>query len=260
VTLAKTLLATTALVLFVSTASAGQNSGPHANGSAARFMRPAVGRHFGKGIPPAVTTRKPYRAPLDIPLYLPGVTFSNLSSDKNARFISWYGYTFLNHSSCYYQSVYSHWCLTEQANNAAPFYGAGKKVTKLGAALFSGTASAAEANLGIYSATASGLPGNELAGASTATDCPSAVCWVDVDIFLKRGKKYFFEVRCGTGTGGCDGGWNMEDIDFSGAEADWFHYEQTFTFVSSSTRYTSRQSSPWHETSEYPAEGAFVIK
>jgi hypothetical protein len=241
-------------------APAGQKGSPPDDRFVPRFTKPGAPRPALNAVPAEVMAPRRHPAPVRLPLDLPGATFSNLGKDENARFISWYGYSFLNHSSCYYQSVYYHYCLTEQANNAAPFFGAGKKVKKIGAVIFSDTASAIEANLAIYSATASGLPGNELAGGSTTTECKSAVCWVDVDIVLKRGQKYFFEVRCGTNAGGCAGGWNMENTDFSGAEEDWFHYAQTFTYVSPSTVFSSRQSSPWHQTVEYPAEGAFVIK
>ena len=89
-------------------------------------------------------------------------------------------------------------------------------------------------NVGIYSATASGLPGNELAGASTtASHCSaSGLCTVRVDIKLKAGTEYFVEVACGQNTKSCYGAWDMESLDWSGDQPDYWHYKEYGTYGS----------------------------
>ena len=140
------------------------------------------------------------------------VTFSNLSNDKNAEFISWYGYGMKYSTVSYYFSSHSWIRENTSAYNAAPFTGAGRKVTRIGAPV------GESINLGIYSETQSGLPGRELAGGSTTSSgtdpCCQGINWVKVDITLNAGQEYFFAARCASSP--CLGSWAMEDTDFSG--------------------------------------------
>jgi hypothetical protein len=140
-------------------------------------------------------------------------------------------------------------------------------VTKILVPLTSLTGPKTEYNVGIYSATPSGLTGSlELAGGSTTasdTDyCCTGVRSVDVDVTLKRGQKYFLEVGCPPQTGGCNGGWAMEDTDFSGDVQDYFRYKQRGTYIDtySHVTRTSFFSSPWHLSTEYPEQPAAIVK
>jgi hypothetical protein len=185
-----------------------------------------------------------------------GVTFSNLSKDKNAEFISWYAFTIIDSSYSFYVSASSHEKFSETGFNAAPFLGKGRKAKKIGAPIFS-YASDYEFNLGIYSAI-DGLPGNELAGGSALAN-DMGLTWVKVNIFLDAGQEYFFAVRCASAP--CVGGWDVENINFTGSAVDYWHVKlyETYNFHYGHT-YTYSDSSPWHSSTSIPATGAFVIK
>jgi hypothetical protein len=76
---------------------------------------------------------------------------------------------------------------------------------------------------------------------------------------LEKGKQYFVAVECANAP--CDGGWNVENTDFSEDAIDYFqvriketynfHYGHTDTYV-----YTSSPGSG----SPIFAEGAFILK
>jgi hypothetical protein len=260
----KPLLATTALVVCLATAHADREIGRPSDRIVPRFMKQSVPGMLVHGFPVTVMPGRRGAAPVrnNVPLNERGVTFSNLSKDKNAEFVSWYGFTAVYSTTGEYVSHSYHYKFSEIGFNAAPFMGAGKKVTKIGAPFFT-YSSDYEVNLGIYSATASGLPGNEIAGGSTTGSdtvlCCTGFRWVNVDIFLKAGKEYLFAVRCGSAP--CDAGWNVEDTNLSGSAVDYWivkEYE-TYNFDYGKT-YTYSYTSPWHSTSGFPANGAFVIK
>jgi hypothetical protein len=262
-TYGKALLATTALVLCVSVAYAGRETGRPSDRIVPRFMKqgaPGVDVH---GVPVTVLTGRKFTNPAhaDDPLYEPGVTFSNLSKDKNAEYISWYGFTAIDSEYSYYQSSHYHYKVSEVGFNAAPFTGAGRRVKKIGAPIY-GSESVLEFDLGIYSATVSGLPGNEIAGGSAIAN-DGGLAWVTVNIFLDAGQKYFFAVRCGENKSSCEGGWNLENTNFTGGAVDYWHYKIRETdgcTGSGCSSPTYSYSSPWHESTEIPATGAFVIK
>ena len=126
--------------------------------------------------------------------------------------------------------------------------------------------SLAEFNVGIFSATASGLPGNhELAGGTTTASYTNLCCTsarsIDVNITLTAGQKYFVEVSCApTRQSNCYGLWLMEDTDFSGDSQDYFHWEEIESWTSGGTRFTYTISSPWHLSTEHPVEAAAIVK
>jgi hypothetical protein len=94
---------------------------------------------------------------------------------------------------------------------------------------------------------------------TTASDneyCCTAVRSVHVHVTLKAGQKYFLEVTCKSDD--CEGGWDMEDSEFSGDVQDYFRYKlHRWAYHS----YSFTLSSPWHLTTpEYPGQPAAIIK
>jgi hypothetical protein len=251
--LTKTLLITTALVLCVSTAIAVPNAEKARARISQRLMKfgtPVIVRH---GFPVTVVrTGRPGHLPKPHAPYhfARGVTYDTLDEDdKNAQFVSWYGYRVEKASSCFTSSTY-HSCFTASATNAIPITGLGYRAGKVSVPLSSFTPSA-EYNVGLYSATASGLPGNELTGASTTasdtTYCCTGLRTVKVDpIKLKAGEKYFVEVTGGKNSTNSDGAWDMESLDWSGDQVDCYQFKEHVTYNSGSGTYSSNFSSPWH--------------
>jgi hypothetical protein len=259
-TFKRTILATTALVLCVAAAYAARETGRPSDRIVPRSLNHGASGIVVHGVPLTVLTGTKFRAParVDDPLYQPRVTFSNLSKDKNAEYISWYGFTAIDSEYSYFENSDYHYKVSETGFNAASFTGAGRKVKKIGAP----AGCDCEVNLGIYSATASGLPGNEIAGGSAVAE-DGGLTWVRVDIDLTKGREYFFAVRCGENTNGCGAVWDLENTNFSGSAVDYWHvhlYETyNFSFGTGNTE-TYSYSSPWHESTALPATGAFVIK
>jgi len=253
------LLLTTALVLCVSTGFAGQNTHETSDRISVlnrKFGLPVGPHHRILAAMPVGKAGAPGH--LNVLPDVANATFNNFSKDANARFVSWYGYVtegvFSGDCSCT--------CSAFTASNAIPFTGAGATVTRIKVPITSLTGPNTEFNVGIYSATASGLPGSlELAGGSTtASDtkyCCTAVRSVSVNITLKAGKKYFLEVSCAY-VEDCSGGWDMEDTDLSGTAQDYFRYKLVqYSYCGGGTHISS---SPWHLSTEYPEQPAAVIK
>jgi len=248
------LLITTALVLCVSTAFAVPNAEKARERVLQRLTKggiPVVVRH---GFPVTVImTRKPGEAPrTHAPWHFArGVTYNTLDKDdKNAQFVSWYGYRAEKSSGCWSYSVY-HSCFSISAANAIPITGLGYKATKISVPLFTFYPSA-EYNVGIYSATASGLPGSELTGASTTASstmyCCTGLRTVRVPpVKLKAGTNYFVEVTGGKNSTNANGTWDMESVDWSGDMPDYFHFKEHYTLTYGTT---GSFSSPWHRSSD----------
>jgi hypothetical protein len=249
----KSLLAATALAVSVAAVSASQSSDPPEDRLMSGFMKPGQPGIFVHGFPVAVTTSKPRTGSVHAnaaPKYRDAI-FDNIAwryLDTNAAWISWYGYVGLDEQSCYFQSSNYHYCISETENSALAFKGTGKRATKIGVA--------GRGDFGIYSATASGLPGHELAGGSCA---PSfyGLCWIDIDLFLKKDRKYFLEVSCTRPS--CVSTWDMENTDFSGDELDYFQLKEHKTYNYGTGTHTTSFSPPWHETTLIPATGAAII-
>jgi hypothetical protein len=118
--------------------------------------------------------------------------------------------------------------------------------------------------VGLYSATASGLPGNELTGASTTasdtTYCCTGLRTVKVaPIKLKAGQKYFVEVTGGKSSTDSNGVWEMESLDWSGDMVDYYHFKEHVTYNSGSGTYSSNFSSPWHQSTYIPSNPAAKV-
>jgi hypothetical protein len=258
------LLTATALVLCVSAVSAAWERGRPNDRIVPPWMRAERSAHVAKDFPAIVrgTTDNAVRAhaTLSTPKY-PNAIFDNIDwKDKNQEWLSYYGFSVNKSSYSYYYSSHSWVKEAESASNALPFEGTGKKARKIGVPLFNVYSFSGEFNVGIYSATASGLPGNELAGGSTtASDsdiCCTQLRWVDIDIKLKAGRQYFLAVSCGVGQSTCYGGWLMEQTG-----EDYFHVRETESYDTAYSGGTQHYtySSPWHET-VIKAEGAAIIK
>jgi len=191
-----------------------------------------------------------------------GVIFSNFSKDANAQFISWYAFRTLNYSSSYTNS-YSHYRVSAVGYNALPFHGGGtlKKMT------FAGFASNPNMEFkgAILSTTPSGLPGTELASTASTTFSDTSFCCTGVrTVKFTAGEKtlpdgdYFVVVECASNP--CQGGWDIEDADYTGNMVDyWFYrFKEVYTSGCGTGHYT--YSTPWHESTTLPATGAVVIK
>jgi len=254
----KTLLATTALVLGASLAFAAQHNDKAFSKLPARFQ-PAnqhaslvINKSANHGV---VHNNKSH--------WTPGSVFSNFSKDANAEFVSWYGYTALNSSYSYYSTSTYHYKVTDKSNNATPFTGSGKLKTMT----FAGFAYSAndEFQGQILSATSSGLPGAALATTSATTFSDTADCCTSArTVKFTSGAKslpsgnYFASVECANSP--CYGGWAMENVDFTGAAVDYYHYYEKETYNYGSGTHTSVYSSPWHESTEFPTNGAVIVK
>src|SRR5438067_443552 len=103
--LRKTLLVTTALVLGTSLAFAGQKGYTPKNPKLAKLFINAG--HMVKGVPVTVLTSQRGSQPAhNNPPNLASAKFTNYSKYANAQFVSWYGYTAANESSCYSSGSY----------------------------------------------------------------------------------------------------------------------------------------------------------
>lgn len=261
----ETLVVTTALVLCASLAYADQKGAVPKSGKAmSKTFRMFTVGHAVSGIPLAVSTSKRSSRPVHNGTpNLANAIFSNYSKDANAQFISWYGYVVANYSSCISESHF-HSCVHFAGNNAFAFTPAAtvtsKKVT---VPVFSFYPSALY-EVDIYSSVG-GLPGNVLAHSRkfTASDtslCCTASRTVAMKANLVAGTQYFIGVACASNP--CQGGWEMEDTDMSGAAVDYWQYQETYTRCTHAGFPTvaCTTGSPWHASTYYPETGAVVIK
>ena len=193
--LRKMWCATTALVLCVSAGMAAQETSHPGDGNLIVHRKPGPPARPGCLVSAVVAVGHADAAPIrnNVAHRTPLATFNNFSKDKNAEFLSWYGFAVISSAYCYYYESASHYCFSEVAANAIPITGTGAKVKRITVPLFSSTGAKTNYNVGIYSATPSGLPGNlELAGGSTtASDtelCCTAARTVNVDITLQAGE------------------------------------------------------------------------
>lgn len=261
----KTLLATTALVLGASVAFAMHVNAPI-------NQRPNLpGEHFGTAghvvhgvaVEFSIGNTKNLPAIRNNKLVPGGKIFSNFSKDKNAEFVSWYGFRVENSAFSYYYSSHDFVKGDDVANNAIPFTTKGGTLKSMS---FGGFAyeSTAEWQGQILSATASGLPGNALATTSSTTESDQSLCCTSVRTvkFTTGGTlpagNYFATVVCANSP--CNGGWAMEDTDFSGATVDYYHFNDKSTYNFGTGTHTNHFSSPWHKSTYYPTAGAVVIK
>jgi hypothetical protein len=274
--LRKTLITTSALVLGVSLTFAGPKTGQTANRISLREGKPGIPSPLDHSIPAAVMITKAGAGPVhnNVSHWVPGATFNNFGKDKNAEFVSWYGFAAVSAEYSSYVSSHYHYKFSEVGFNATPFTGNGKAPKTMTFAGFAySNASTAEFEGAILSATTSGLPGKAIATTSATTLSETSLCCHSVRTVkfhrapvLTSGKEYFAAVECVNRP--CEGGWAMEDTDFSGAVVDYWHVHEKETYgdctgscsqcVGSSC--VASYSSPWHESTKYPTAGAAIIK
>jgi hypothetical protein len=271
--LRKTLLVTTALVLGASVSYAGIKGNDPGAKIHPKFLSLGQPGHMVHGNPVNVANGNTKNLP---PVHnskvLPsGGLWSNLSKSPNALWISWYGFTAENSAYSYYASKDYHYNYDDVASNAVPFSTSGGKAksAEFGGFMY---ASTAEVEAQILSSTGSGLPGNPVATTASTTMSDSSLCCSDGrTVKFPKGTSiaagnYFATVNCVNSP--CYGGWAMEDVDFSGATVDYFHYKdhETYNFGTSCPsgtfchNHTFNSSSPWHKSTFYPTAGAMLIK
>jgi hypothetical protein len=264
--LRKTLLVTTALVLGASLAYAGQKGFMPKNSKAmAKAFRLVQVGHAVNGVPVIVTTSKRGTHPVhNIAPHLESVIFSNYDKDEpNAQFISWYGFTIANESSCYSYSSF-HSCFNYSGNNALAFTPAATVTTrKVTVPVFSYYPSALY-EVDIYSSVG-GLPGNVIAHSKTFSASDTSLCCtasrtVPIKANLTGGTQYFLGVVGTQKHGNAYGGWDMESTDWSGTAVDYWHYVEVIKYSSGTGWHTYSYSSPWHASTYFPVTGAVILK
>jgi hypothetical protein len=260
----KSLLVTTALVLGTSVASAATHKAPAFHPA---FLNHGVPGHFvGHSFGPVAlgTGKTDTKATLHNVLHTPKSGATNFSKSPNGQWISWYGYTAENISSCYTSSYYGyHYCIQDNANNAAPVTLA-KKV-KAGATISIPLFQEEGASVTpvIYSATASGLPGKVLSSGTITGASDNEYCCTNArSATLSKGVaagNVFVGLECGAAP--CYAGWDMEDTDFSGdaSSIDYFHYTEAETYSYGTGVHSTKFSEPWFESTYYPTNGAYSI-
>jgi hypothetical protein len=263
--LRKTLLVTTALVMSASVAYANHKSvvASRTESHLAKFLSVGKVGHMVHGQPvTALTSNRGDRPIHNNTPHLEAAKFSNWGKAANAQYVSWYGYTAVAASSCFSGSSYFE-CFKEQANNALAFTSGVTASTKTAEiALFSFYPSA-QYQVDLYSSSG-GLPGAVLGHSKSTSDSDTSLCCtaartVKMTTPLTAGTPYFLGVVCASNP--CDGGWNMENTDFSGASVDYFHFNESGSYsFSGSGVHTFHFSSPWHASTYLPTTGAIVLK
>lgn len=254
-----TLLATTALVLGATVAFANHGTAPRHQAPTAQHFVPG---HSVHGVAMAVMTNKHSGVVHNNHALPPGGVYNNFSKDANAQFVSWYGFRVENSNVSYYFSAHS-W-IKEQvtAANAVPFTGSGKAKGMT----FAGFGYSANMEFaGQILSSSGGLPGAVVAQTASTTMSDNALCCtsarqVNFPHKVVLSGNYFASVACTNSP--CDGGWAMEDTDFTGGTVDYYHdkVNETYnTYYSGGTQHYSF-SSPWHASTYYPTAGAVIVK
>jgi hypothetical protein len=259
--LRKTLLVTTALVLG---ASVAYSKGVMPKNSKLQAKLISHAAHVVNGAP--VIVRPDHRGiqpTHNVVPHLESSKFSNYSKNANGQYVSWYGFTAANESSCYSYSIY-HSCFNFVGDNALSFTsGVTAPTKKVTVPMFSYFPSA-QYEVNIYS-DAGGLPGSVLATSHTFSDSDTSLCCtssrtVAIHANLTAGQTYFIGLVGTLNNGNSYGGWNMEDVDFSGASVDYWHYNEVIRYSSGTGYHTYSYGSPWHASTYIPSTGAVVLK
>jgi len=264
--LRKTLLVTTALVVGASVAYAGHQKFNLNNSKAAQKIL-SIGKvgSMAKGLPGMVITTKRGAHPVHntLPPHMTSAVFTNFDGDDaNAQYVSWYGYRAEASSGCWSYSIY-HSCFNVQGDNALKFTSAVTKTTKKASVAMFSFYPSAQYQVKVYS-DAGGLPGAVLATSKKFSDsdtslCCTAIRTVAIAAPVTAGTTYFLGV-VGASTPS-NGGWNMEDTDFSGAAVDYYHFKQHITYTYGTASHgTSNYSSPWHASYYLPTTGVASLK
>src|SRR5437870_3728254 len=262
--LRKTLLATTALVLGASLAYAGQKGVMPKNSKLqAKMLSHAA--HVVNHAPVIVQTSQRGSHPAhNNPPNLAVATFTNYAKYANGQFISWYGYTAANESSCYTSGAY-YSCFSFVGDNALSFTPAATVTTKKVTVPLFSFYSTADYAVNIYSSSG-GLPGAVLATSKTFSDSDTSLCCtasrtVAIKAKLTGGTQYFLGVVGTQQSGNAYGGWDMEEKVQDGSVSDYWHYNEKLRYgYTTTTGYNKAYSSPWHASTYIPTTGAVILK
>lgn len=259
----KTLLATTALVLGATVAFAAHTHQLGAGQTKRQFGTPG---HVVHGIAVNFSIGNKNHAVVrnNTSHWTPGGAYSNFSKDKNAEFVSWYGFRAEDSGFSSNYGSGEFFRDSEVANNAVGFNSGASKAAGMTIAGF-GYASTDKFE-GVILSSVGGLPGNAIAHtvstslADTGLCCSTATTlkFVGGKAKLTSGTQYFASLQCANSP--CNGGWAMEDTDFTGATVDYFHYSYSETYNFGSGTHTYAGSSPWHASTYYPTAGAVIVK
>jgi hypothetical protein len=174
-----------------------------------------------------------------------GATFSNLSKDTNAEFLSWYGFSISSYrySSC--SSLNCNWASTYM-DEAIPIKGAGKTVSTIRVPNVGGSFT-----VGLYT-DASDAPGQLIPGASgTAYGTYSGFCCtqlvtVTISPTMPKAKTTYWIVENAPFEDDKDEvTWLGEDTDFAGDGKSLVKYYQAKGWYTSRHQHSSHYTSPW---------------
>lgn len=189
-----------------------------------------------------------------------GKTFSNLSKDKNAEFISFYGWT-IDYAQYSYVSTDYNYKDSYWYHDAIPIVGTGKAVSTIQVPMY-GTGKFVT---GIYSNNASNVPGNVIVSATfstavTTSECCSALQTISIpSTTLNSGTTYWVEVSAAapsTENSETYGLWLMNDTnESSGANHDMYQYHDYYE--EDGTTYSNVTSS-WTAETTYSEPAAKV--
>jgi hypothetical protein len=209
-----------------------------------------------------------------LPAFDAAATFDNINRKyANAEFLSWYGFSASAGYSSYSCGAGPGCGYTFSATwyeaNAIPITGAGRTVTTIKVPIYSYEPSNTF-NVGLYSSVG-GLPGEEIAGASTmgasTIYCCSALRTVTIPpTTLAKGTQYFVVVAPGTNNGESsfqdNGLWLLEDTDYAVNQNDYVYIDDTSRLCTTSFNQcqTNHTGSGWQPSTEYPAEPAAIVK
>ncbi|MGD0191868.1 MAG: hypothetical protein ABSD74_14100 [Rhizomicrobium sp.] len=255
----KLFLSTSALAIAGSMGIAIAASQPH---GAPELPKSAVvvssidGIAVGVVLPPRVPKASGAAPNGLVPLEASQVPFNNLSKDRNAQFLSWYGFQLYGYaqsacsgSNCTYSSGYE--------RLAIPIAGSGKSVTSILVPDTQVSGKGAKFTVALYSNTASGTPGKAVPGASgtaSAVDSSSGYCCselVSVKIprtTLNAGTTYWIVENGAKQTGAYNSAfWLGETTDFTQAGK---LLVQTHQYVTYDGFVLVNNTSAWQSTSE----------
>ncbi|HEY1614002.1 MAG TPA: hypothetical protein VGF97_09965 [Rhizomicrobium sp.] len=200
-----------------------------------------------------------------VPVDSAGATFNNLSKDRNARFLSWYGFqsydfaqSTCSGSNCTYSSGYE--------RLAIPITGRGNEVTSIRVPAVQVTGKGPRFSVAIYTNTESNTPGDLLPGASgTASAANSGYCCTELVTVsipatkLRAGTTYWIVENGANQTNVYNANlWLGETTDFTQAGK---MLVQTHTFLSYDGFVENNYTSSWSaSTADRWTEPAAEIK
>jgi len=179
-----------------------------------------------------------------------GATFDNFSTDRNAEFLSWYGfsvsaYEYSSSSACARQSSYYSYT-SGYTRIAIPIEGKGASVTSITIPV--AVVRGGKFNVALYTSDEKNTPRKQIAAASGVANESSGYCCgqiVTVSIpptKLKKGKPYWL-VESGAAARQTNNqlGWLAEDTDYTGdAKVLWQSHEYKSVDGHVTINYTSK--------------------